>query len=73
LTAYTRDASDSDNWRLFMGEKLKWTESAEKAFEKVPPFVREMARRMMEDYAEEKGVSEITPEILKEARAKYGM
>lgn len=56
-----------------MSGNVKWTEDAEKAFERVPPFVREMARRMMEDYAKEKGVSEITPEILKEARAKYGM
>lgn len=56
-----------------MAEKPRWTEDAEKAFEKVPPFVRDMARRMMEDYAEEKGVSEITPDILKEARAKLGM
>ncbi|MBF0292918.1 MAG: hypothetical protein HQK86_12260 [Nitrospinae bacterium] len=56
-----------------MAEKPRWTEDAEKAFERVPPFVREMARRMMEDYAIEKGISEITPEILKEARAKYGM
>jgi hypothetical protein len=56
-----------------MAENVKWTQDAQKAFEKVPLFVREMARRMMEDYAEEKGVSEITPEILKEARAKYGM
>jgi hypothetical protein len=58
---------------MLMGEKPRWTEDAQKAFEKVPPFVRDMARRMMEDYAEEKGVLEITPEILKKARAKYGM
>lgn len=56
-----------------MAEKPRWTEPAEKAFERVPPFARAMAKQMIEDYAVDKGVSEITPEILKEARAKYGM
>lgn len=56
-----------------MTEKPRWTKEAEKMFEKVPPFVRDMARRMMEDYAAEKGASEITPDILKEARVKLGM
>ena len=56
-----------------MSEKPRWTQEAEKMFGKVPLFVRDMARGMMEDYAREKGVSEITPDILKEARAKLGM
>lgn len=58
---------------VFVSGKLRWTEDAEKMFEKVPPFVRDMARQMIEDYAAGKGAVEITPELLKEARAKLGM
>jgi hypothetical protein len=56
-----------------MSQKPRWTQDAEKLFEKVPPFVRDMARQMIEDYAAEKNAVEITPELLKEARAKLGM
>lgn len=56
-----------------MAEEIRWTEDAEKALEKVPGFVRKMAKSMIEDYAAEKGASEVTPELMKEARAKFGM
>ena len=56
-----------------MTEKMQWTEEAKQALEKVPKFVRPMAQTMIEEFAEEKGATEVTPEIMKEARAKLGM
>ena len=53
--------------------ELTWTAEAEKKLKKVPIFVRHMVKGMLEDYAREKGVAEITPELMDEARAKSGM
>jgi len=54
-------------------EKIPWTDEAKKNLEKVPGFVRPMAKSMIEDFAVEKGATEVTPEIMKEARARFGM
>lgn len=57
-----------------MGEnEIDWTDEAEEFFKKVPPFARVMARQMIEDYAKEEGKGTITKELLKLARAKFGM
>jgi hypothetical protein len=50
-----------------------WTPDATAMMEKVPGFVRGMAKTMVESYAVEKGEKEITPDLIKEARAKVGM
>lgn len=47
--------------------KLVWTKSAEERLQKAPPFVRDMARQAIEDFAEGKGAREITPELIEEA------
>ena len=52
---------------------LKWTNEAEKITEKIPKFVRNMAKNMIEDYARERGFSEVIPEIVKEVAEKFGM
>ncbi len=56
-----------------MEEKISWTSEARADFEKVPEFAREMAREMIEEFAKELGAAEITSEIMKKARAKFGM
>lgn len=47
--------------------RLIWTKSAEERLQKAPPFVRDMARQAIEDFAETKGVREITPELIEVA------
>jgi len=50
-----------------------WTPEALEALERVPEFVREMAKEMIEQFAMDEGASQITPELIKRARAKFGM
>lgn len=54
-------------------DEIVWTEDAEKRLEKVPAFVRQMARMGVIKFAKDKGVKEITPEVMDEAREKMGM
>ncbi|MBI4378950.1 MAG: universal stress protein [Nitrospinae bacterium] len=54
-------------------EELPWTDEALVRLEKIPQFVRNMAKKSIIDYAIEKGYREITVEVLLEAREKMGM
>jgi nucleotide-binding universal stress UspA family protein len=54
-------------------EELPWTDEALVRLEKIPQFVRNMAKKSIIDYAVEKGYREITVEVLLEAREKMGM
>ncbi|MEK6590118.1 MAG: universal stress protein [Nitrospinota bacterium] len=54
-------------------EELPWTDEALVRLEKIPQFVRNMAKKSIIDYAVEKGYREITIEVLLEAREKMGM
>jgi len=56
-----------------MADKAPWTDEALKVLEKIPFFARPIAKKLIEDYAEDKKVEEITPELMREARAKFGM
>jgi len=49
---------------------VQWTEEAESYFEKVPPFVRPMAKRGVETYARSKGIGVVTPELIRLAKEK---
>ena len=50
-----------------------WTPEAEARIERIPSFIRPMARRAIERYAEDKGHASITETVLDEARATFGM
>lgn len=52
---------------------LTWTAEAEARLERVPPFVRAMARRAIEDYARRRGFHQVTAEVMSQARDKMGM
>ncbi len=52
---------------------IKWTAEANKMSEKIPPFVRNMAKKMIEDYARENGFSEVVPELVENLAGKFGM
>ena len=50
--------------------KLQWSDEATEYFKKVPPFVRPMARKSVEQFARNHDHSVITPEIIRNAREK---
>jgi nucleotide-binding universal stress UspA family protein len=51
----------------------KWTDAALKRLENVPAFARGMAKKAIEDLAAKKGCSEITEELVMEAKKSFGM
>ncbi len=52
---------------LLTEKEPRWTPEAENLLSKAPKFVQGMARQMVNRYAKEQGIHEITPEMLKES------
>lgn len=52
---------------------VTWTPEAEERVERIPSFIRAMARRAIERFAEDHGYATITPAVMDEARATFGM
>lgn len=52
---------------------IRWTDAAEARLEKVPAFVRPMARTGIEKFARENGSTEVDDKILDAAREFFGM
>lgn len=52
---------------------VQWTSEAEARLERVPAFIRSMARKAIERYAEGKGYLAITEAVMDEARGAMGM
>lgn len=52
---------------------VRWTTEAEARLERVPAFIRPMARKAIERYAEGKGYPAITEAVMDEARGVMGM
>lgn len=50
-----------------------WTEAAERRLAAAPAFVQGMVRALYNDYAVQKGYSEITPAVMTEAKEQLGM
>jgi|SRR5919198_4321663 DNA-directed RNA polymerase subunit RPC12/RpoP len=53
--------------------RVPWTADAEARVERIPAFIRPMARRAIERFAEEHGYSTITEAVMDEARSTFGM
>ena len=53
--------------------ELSWSEDAKKRLGKVPSFGKGMVIKRVEQYAREKGYSEITPDIMREAKEKMAV
>ncbi|MDA8216133.1 MAG: universal stress protein, partial [Dehalococcoidales bacterium] len=53
-------------------EGLTWTPEALKGLERVPFFVRNMARQAIEKYARREGLSVVTPGVVNKARGRFG-
>ncbi|MFQ5829154.1 MAG: PCP reductase family protein [Candidatus Methylomirabilia bacterium] len=52
---------------------ISWSSEAEARAERIPSFIRPMAKKAIERYAEGKGYRRITEEVMDEARAALGM
>jgi hypothetical protein len=53
--------------------RVPWTAEAEARVERIPAFIRPMARRAIERFAEEHGHTSITEAVMDEARSTFGM
>jgi DNA-directed RNA polymerase subunit RPC12/RpoP len=52
---------------------VAWTPQAEARLERIPSFIRPMARRSIERFAEDKGYASVTETVMDEARTVFGM
>ena len=52
---------------------VTWAPEAEARLERIPSFIRSMARRSIERFAEGKGYASITEAVMDEARIVFGM
>ena len=50
-----------------------WSAAAEERLSRVPTFVRGMVKRIYADYAAERGIGEITPDVMDRARGDLGL
>jgi hypothetical protein len=50
-----------------------WSTGAQERLARVPSFVRGMVKKIYGDYAKERGIAEITPEVMDTARAELGL
>ena len=59
---------------LFQNEiRMSWSIEAELMLERIPAMARVMAKNAIEKFAEEKGYREITPDVMSQAKKKFGM
>ena len=52
---------------------LTWSAEARERLLRVPGFVRGMVKRIYADYAVQRGIGEITPEVMDRARTELGL
>lgn len=52
---------------------LVWTKEAKERLNRIPSFVQSMAKAGIEEFAREKGIAEITGEVMDTARGNFGM
>jgi hypothetical protein len=52
---------------------VQWSPEARERLGRVPAFVRGMVKRIYTDYARERGIPQITPDIMDRARVELGL
>ena len=52
---------------------VTWSSDAQERLAKVPNFVRGMVKKIYADYAQDHGITEITPELMDSARTELGL
>ncbi|MBM0742089.1 PCP reductase family protein [Phormidium sp. CLA17] len=55
-----------------MSDAIQWTSEAEARLKEIPFFVRPAARKKIEKFAGERGITEITVEVYEQAKQKFG-
>lgn len=55
-----------------MSDACQWTPEAEARLKEIPFFVRPAARKKIEKFAQEAGITEITAEVYDQAKQKFG-
>lgn len=68
---YTRRRT-KNAFKRYMANSVQWTASAEALLKEIPFFVRPAARKKIEKYARENGLSEITDDVYAKAKAQFG-
>ena len=53
--------------------RLTWSPEAQERLLRVPNFVRGMVKKIYADYANERGITEITPAVMDTARSELGL
>lgn len=53
--------------------RVEWSEAARDRLSNVPSFVRGMVKRIYTDYAQQRAITEITPEVMDRARTELGL
>lgn len=53
--------------------RVTWSPEALERLERVPGFVRGMVKRIYADYARERGIPRLTPEVMDRARSDLGL
>lgn len=55
-----------------MSNAVEWTAEAEARLKEIPFFVRPAARKKIEKFAQELGITQITVEVYEQAKQKFG-
>lgn len=55
-----------------MSSSIEWTSEAEACLKEIPFFVRPAARKKIEKFAQELGITQITAEVYQQAKQKFG-
>ncbi len=74
--AFADDASSASGQRPAASPsagRVTWDDAATERLSRVPPFVRGMVKRIYADYAAERGIARITPEVMDTARRELGL
>jgi hypothetical protein len=53
--------------------RVVWSADAQERLARVPAFVRGMVKRIYTDYARERGIPQITPDVMDRARVELGL
>ena len=67
------DPESADTGTRLTAGSVRWSEDARLRLQSVPTFVRGMVKKIYGEYAAERGIDEVTPEIMDRARADLGL
>lgn len=58
--------------RTLMSSAIEWTAAAAARLKEIPFFVRPAARKKIETFAQESGITQITVEVYEQAKQQFG-